>query len=467
MRILMTGATGFVGTPLARALFLAGHELVILSRNASSARRRVGVKGDYVQWNPLSGPPPAMAVAGVDAVFNLMGENLGAGRWTEKRKRAIYDSRVKGTAHLVAGVADANADGIGLWVNFSAIGFYPTNRAESFDEGGPRGEGFASDVCAYWEAAASSDNPAARRVVLRVGTVLGANGGALEKLLPPFKAGAGGPVGAGRQMMSWIHRDDLVALCMRCVDNDSFEGVYNAVAPGPVSNANFSKALGRALGRPAVLPAPPVALKLALGEMAQLVLDGQSIVSARLADAGFRFQYGNVDDALREAAGRLPVGLNGEEHVCDRFEDFTFIDRPVEKVFEFFSDAYNLERMTPDLLRFRILGMSEEPVREGTTIDYSLRLHGLPFKWKTLIREWQAPDRFIDYQLKGPYRIWNHLHRFIPVAGGTAMTDRVDYQLPLGVLGGAAAPLVRRDVQRIFDYRHDTIIELMEAGGAD
>lgn len=456
MRILITGASGFVGSPLARRLFLAGHELVILSRDARRAARRVGAGGRYLTWDPLSGPPPSEALEGVEAVFNLMGENLGAGRWTRARKRAIYRSRVVGTRHLVQGLA--SAESLALWVNFSAIGYYPVNAEETFDERGPRGEGFTARVCADWEAAAAQA-PARRRVVLRVGTVFGANGGALDKLLPPFKAGLGGPVGAGRQMMSWIHRDDLVRLCLRCVEDERFEGVINAVAPAPVSNREFSRTLGRVLRRPALVPAPPLALKLALGEMAQLVLDGQRIVPGRLPGLGFDYRYGALDKALAESAGVLPVGLGGETHVCDRYEDFCFIPRPLDEVFAFFADPHNLEQITPPLLRFEVVSVSTATVEEGTVIDYRLRLHGLPMKWRTLIRQWRPGEAFVDFQLRGPYRLWNHTHRFSAVDGGTAMSDRVDYVLPLGPIGGLARPLVVADVHKIFDFRRARILD--------
>ncbi len=463
MKILITGATGFVGTPLARALFLAGHELVLLTRNAKAAERRIGVLGRYVEWEPLSGPPPAEALEGIDAVFNLMGENLGAGRWSEARKQAIYGSRIVGTRNLIAGFAKGNPPA--LWVNFSAIGYYPVNQPERFDESGAAGSGFTTKVCADWEAEAAKSG-AARQVVLRVGTVLGANGGALEKLLPVFKMGAGGPVGAGRQQMSWIHRDDLVALCLACLEDERYEGVINAVAPEPISNRDFSRALGRALRRPSLMPAPPFALKLAFGEMSQLVLDGQAIVSSRLPELGFEFRFGAIDDAMNEAAGVLPTGLNGELHVCDRYEDFCVIERPVEEIFPFFSSPYNLEKITPPLLRFRVTGVSTEEIEEGTTINYALRLRGVSMKWKTLIRDWTPNERFVDYQLKGPYRIWNHTHTFIPVNGGTAMLDRVDYKLPLGPAGGVVKPLVDGDIQRIFDYRREKILEMVGQNAA-
>ena len=459
MRILLTGATGFVGRPLARALFLTGHELTLLSRDAQRAEREIGVRGAYHSWEPTEGPPPAAALAGVDVVFNLMGENLGAGRWTKARKRAIYDSRVVGTRHLAEGLR-ATGSPLALHVNFSAIGFYPVNREERLDEAASRGEGFASDVCADWETEAAGID-ADRHVVLRVATVFGANGGALEKLLPIFKAGGGGPVGSGRQMMSWIHREDLVALRLRCVDDVAMRGVYNAVAPEPVSNKAFSKTLGRVLRKPAFMPAPPPMLKLAFGEMSQLVLDGQAVVSSRLAETGFEFRYGRLEDALAEAAGVLDIGLEGERHVCDRFEDFVFIPKPREEVFPFFADPGNLERITPPLLKFEIERSSTATVTEGTVIDYRLKLHGLPLRWRSLIRTWEPEDAFVDFQLKGPYRLWNHRHTFIPVDGGTVMTDRVDYQLPLGPLGGLAASFVVRDLKKIFDHRRRTLLELL------
>lgn len=468
MRVLLTGATGFVGKPLARQLFLAGHQLVILSRDAERAERAVGVKADYHRWDPLSGPPPEAATTGIDAVFNLMGENLGAGRWTESRKRAIYDSRVEGTRNLVSALNRAADAPLKAFVNFSAIGYYPANTGEVIAEDGEMGAGFAAEVCADWEAAAHELSAAERRVILRLGTVLGAGGGALQKLLPVFRAGAGGPVGSGRQMMSWIHLQDLVRLCQTCLEDDSYTGVYNAVAPCPVSNADFSRTLAAVMGRPALLPAPPQALKVAFGEMSQLVLDSQQIVSSRLPEAGFEYQYGDLRLALEEAAGLLPIGFLGESHLCDRYEDFVFIQRPIEEVFEFFCDPYNLEMITPPMLGFQVEKVSTDSIEKGTVIDYKLKLRGIPMRWRTLIKEWVPNDYFVDFQLRGPYRVWHHRHTFRSVAGGTAMIDRVDYSLPLGVAGALLGQtLVRRDIQAIFDHRRETILDLLSAPPAE
>lgn len=462
MKILVTGATGFVGKKLCQDLFLDGHELVILSRNANKAKSTLALPASYVTWDPSGLVPENNAIKDVDAVINLMGENLASGRWTDAKKTSIKDSRVQGTQNLVTSLEKQLKHPLKVFLSYSAIGYYPAGAQQSFDESGPRGQGFLADVCASWEEKVSELSKTDRTVIFRVGAVLGRGGGAVAKLLPIFKLGLGGPIGNGQQMMSWIHRSDLIALTKKAIKDASMSGIYNAVAPEPVTNKEFSKTIAAVLKKPCILPVPSLALKIAYGEMSAVILDSQSIVSSRLADTGFKFRYPVLKDALSEAAGLATIGLAGESVVCDQFESFQFIDKDIQQVYDFFAKPDNLSAITPPYLDFHILNVSDRRIQKDTLIDYKLKLHGLPIRWKTLIKEWEPGHQFVDFQLKGPYRYWHHRHIFVQVPGGTAIIDRVDYRLPLGVLGGIfAGRFVKKDVTGIFDYRREAIDRLI------
>ena len=454
MRILLTGATGFVGHHLARRLLLAGHELSVLTRAEGPARRAFPFPARIFSWDGQSGPPPAQSLEGVEAVIHLAGEPVAARRWSAAQKRRILDSRVLGTRHLRQAVA--RQPGIKAFVSASAIGFYGDRGGEVLSEDSSAGDGFLAEVCRAWEAEVFQAGGAEslRTVALRIGIVLGNEGGALAKLLPMFRWGVGGPVGGGQQWMSWIHIDDLARAFVEAVSNDAWRGPINAVAPHPVSNREFARTLGHVLHRPALLPAPGWGLKAAMGELSSIVLGSQRVQARRLEELGFRFEYGELSPALRELC---PPG-------CDLFAADQWVDRPVDEVFRFFADARNLETITPPWMGFTVAAMSTPQIQQGTLIDYRLKVHGLPMKWRTLIEDWEPNRRFVDNQLRGPYSRWHHTHSFLPMSGGTLMRDRVHYRLPLGMLGRAAAHWkVRRDIEAIFSFRKQKIEVLFPA----
>lgn len=464
MKVLVTGATGFVGVRLCRELFLRGHDIVALTRNTESARDRISVPCEVYKWNPSAGLPPEEALAGVDVVVNLMGENIASGRWDERRKEAITNSRVQGTRNLVKALNQSSSSRPKSLISYSAIGFYPVDQLAPLDEQSSHGEGFLSEVCSRWEQEANRFEKPGRTVILRVGTVIGRGGGAVSKLRNIIKLGLGGPVGSGKQMMSWIHVDDLVNLTVMACEDDRFEGVYNAVAPEPVTNRQFTNALASAVKKPALLPAPKSILKLVFGEMAQVILSGQNIVSCRLPETSFQFKYPKITSAAKEAMGVASIGLNGQEVVCEQFESFQYIDRDISDVFRFFSVPDNLSAITPPFLHFKILSVSTPNIEKDTRIRYQLSLHGIPINWKTLIKEWDEGNEFVDFQLSGPYKYWHHRHVFIPREQGTLIIDRVDYRLPFGVLGDLLAGwYVKRDVSQIFAYRRQAIKRLLAA----
>ena len=299
-RVTLTGATGLLGSRLVRALRERGDEVTVLSRDPDKAARSLGGGVEAVRWDPGAGPAPAAALAGRDAVVHLAGENV-AQRWSDDSKRRILDSREQGTRNLVAGLRDADPRPAAL-VSSSAVGYYGPHGEEELPEDTPPGEDFLARVCVVWEREAQAAEELGMRVVrVRTGVVLDKDGGALGKMLPFFKAGVGGPVAGGRQLMPWVHADDVAGIYLRAIDDASWSGAVNATAPEPVSNKTFSKALGRALHRPAIAPVPAFAIQLLYGDMSEIVTKGQNAVPKRTLELGYRHAHPDLDEALRSA----------------------------------------------------------------------------------------------------------------------------------------------------------------------
>jgi uncharacterized protein len=297
MRVAVTGATGTIGSALVRALRGRGDEVTALSRSGDDGA---------VRWAaPTQEPAPGEALRGRDAVVHLLGERLDQ-RWSDDAKREIRDSRVLGTRNLVAGLrALAPDERPRVLVSQSAVGLYGARGDEPVEEGAPAGDDFLAHVVADWEAEAQAAAELGVRVVLtRTGVVLSSGGGALQKMLPFFKAGVGGPVAGGRQYVPWVHLEDVVGAMLLAVDTDALSGPVNVVAPDPATNRELSHALGRVLRRPAFAPVPAFALKLLYGEMAMIVTTGQRAVPGRLTELGYAFKRPDLEDALREATGR-------------------------------------------------------------------------------------------------------------------------------------------------------------------
>lgn len=300
--VCVTGATGFVGCPLVERLFSQGvTEIRVLSR--SSPTRISSPSHQKVRtfvWQPDREVAPLDALHGCDTIFHLAGESVAGGRWTQARKTRILESRVLGTRNLVEGIRKLGAQGLPAptLISTSAIGFYGDRGDELLHESSSSGAGFLASVCQGWEAEAQQTP--GRCVILRVGIVLEKGGGALEKMLPPFKLGLGGPLGSGQQWMSWIHREDLVSLYCFAADTPALQGILNAVAPHPVKNVEFTRTLGRVLRRSAALRAPSFALKLALGEMSTVLLASQRVIPERALKEGFQFAHPSLENTLRD-----------------------------------------------------------------------------------------------------------------------------------------------------------------------
>jgi uncharacterized protein len=333
MKVAITGATGFVGSRLVQRLHREGHKIVVLTRNTVSAQKVFPSEAyanlEIVAYTPNTSGSWQSVIASCDGVVNLAGEPIGEGRWTPERKQEILNSRKLGTQKIVEAIAKANPktvvattgshtlaqvsdlEGSGVrtpatpslpsvLINASAIGYYGTSETATFDETSLSGNDFLAQVCQAWEAEAIKVKDAGvRLVILRFGIVLG-NGGALAKMIPPFKLFAGGPIGSGRQWFSWIHLDDLVNLIVQALTKPEIEGVYNATAPKPVRTTDFSQTLGQVMNRPSWLPVPAFAIEALLGDGAIVVLEGQQVIPKRTVETGFEYKYPNLQSALTQ-----------------------------------------------------------------------------------------------------------------------------------------------------------------------
>ena len=307
MKVAITGATGFVGSRLVEKLTEMGHQVVVFSRDPDKAQRVFPLsaypKIKIIGYTPLEPGSWQDAIAGCEGVVNLAGTAIADERWTPERKQDILDSRIKLTENLVQAITAANPKPSVL-VNASAIGYYGTSETATFDETSNKGDDFLAQVCQGWETAAEKVKETGTRLaIIRIGIVLGMEGGALAKMLTPFKLFAGGPLGDGNQWFSWIHRDDLVNLIIYSLTHSEVEGVLNGTAPNPVRMAEFCQVLGTIMNRPSWLPVPSFALEALLGDAAQLVLEGQQVLPKRPQELSFQYQYSTVDQALKEILG--------------------------------------------------------------------------------------------------------------------------------------------------------------------
>ncbi|MFQ5928439.1 MAG: TIGR01777 family oxidoreductase [Acidobacteriota bacterium] len=298
MRIGVTGATGLIGSALCQSLIQDNHEVVVLARNPEKVRQNLSTAKVFT-WEAISGPPPEQSMDGLDALVHLAGEAIAEGRWTARRKRAIRGSRVAGARNLVQAILRSKNPPKVL-LSGSAIGYYGPRGDQLLEETSSPGKDFLAEICQQWESEAMRATESGVRVVLlRTGLVLSTEGGALPRILPPFRMFVGGPLGSGRQWMSWIHIKDEIEAIRYAVTKDEIEGPINLAAPNPVTNREFSRELGRVLGRPAFFRVPGFALRVLFGEMAEsLLLQGQRVLSKKLQQAGYKFRFPQLNGAL-------------------------------------------------------------------------------------------------------------------------------------------------------------------------
>lgn len=449
MKILITGATGFIGSKLCESLVRDGHEVSIITRNVKKAQSKLMLPLNYIEGDLSKGSIELKEK--FDGVINLIGENIGEKRWSTAQKEKILNSRRNTTKNLYDSLSNNKGS---FFIQASAIGYYRESQGdELLNEKSQAGDGFLAEVCQEWEKASLSfKNLFDKYSVVRIGVVLGDDGGLLQKLIPLYRKGLGGVLSSGQQWMSWIHVEDLIGM-FKHILNENLEGIYNAVSPSPVQNKLFNKSLAAYVNRPAWFKVPGFVLKLILGEQAALALESQR-VSSRIKQSGFKFKFPLLEDALRDICIYRSLPANNELSFHYRYRQTQFIDLPLEKVFDFFSEAKNLERITPEYLNFKITYQSTDKINQDTIFKYKLKVHGFPVRWKTNIINWKTNELFTDYQVKGPYKVWYHTHYFYPYKNGTLMVDDVFYKLPLRFLGDLFGVwLVKKDVPDIFKYR--------------
>lgn len=460
MKILITGATGFIGKPLCRELVRAGHQLIVLARKPNLTRYQIPAPHQVIEWNEHSqnvSEADLQLIKATEAIIHLAGESIAQERWSEKYQEKILNSRVKGVESLLSLLKAAGHSGPQVFISASGVGYYGDQGDQILSEDSPVGSDFLAQVCQKWEGALfEAPLQETRKVALRFGIVLGRGGGALEKMIPPFLSGVGATLGSGKQWVSWIHLDDLIEVILQSLNDPRYFGAVNTCAPQSVTQKEFTHTLGQVLNQWSFLKAPSPVLRMVIGPFAQTLLSSQRVTPKKLMALGFVFKHAELKPALTDILGDSYAQGHSE------FLASCWIPKPIDEVFEFFSLAENLEKITPPWLNFKIIKQSTPTIEQGTCIDYQLKLHGLPIKWRTEISNWRPPFEFTDTQLKGPYHLWQHTHSFSDLAGGTLMEDRVLYELPLGALGRiTAGSFVLKDVRAIFDFRQKQIFELL------
>ena len=302
MKIIVVGASGFIGQRLVPLLTARGDSVVVTGRDESKLKKTFRDGVTTLQWDPSSGPLP---VGDADAVINLAGEPVAKGRWTDAKKKRIRESRITGTRNVVEGMKAAGENGPKTLVQASAIGWYGDTKHNWVTEGSPPADDFLGEVCVAWEAEAAKAREAGIRTpIVRIGVVLGKGGGAYPLMTRPFRMFAGGKIGLGRGWFSWIHLDDVVGILMHVLDAENARGVYNATAPNPVSNGEFTKVMGKVLRRPTLFPVPPQALRVVLGEFAQVVTASQRVRPLRTIGVGYEYKYPFIEGAVRNLEGK-------------------------------------------------------------------------------------------------------------------------------------------------------------------
>ncbi len=444
-KVVLFGGTGLLGQSLGLALYRLGYSVRVVTRNPATWEHLLSFPGEIFAWDGENADQLSMVLLGSDIVCNLAGEPIGEGRWSDAKKERLRTSRLDTTSRIVAGVQKLEKKPE-LFLSGSAVGYYGKTLVP-VTEDAPQGAGFLADLCGEWEEKATPLTKEGVRVVwLRTGVVLSVFGGALPLLT--FLTRTVGPQVIGRATSGcpWIHIDDWVSAVLTAITNKNLDGPMNLVAPTPTTWRDVL--LGITEGKGILVSVPPSLVRPMVGEGPVALSESQFISPTRLIDAGFQFKFPDIKAALADLL---------EQHLFPNASFLAarqYINAPLAKVVDFYADAQNLEKITPPWLNFKVLNLSSEKIEEGTLINYRLKLYGIPFKWQSKIKGWKMPSQFTDVQVKGPYSLWHHTHRFEQIGEGTLVTDIVRYRAPFGRLGRLMANFfIAKEVEKIFQYR--------------
>lgn len=451
--VLVMGGSGFVGSALCEELVTKGYKINLLTRDPDKMRLQTSFPCSLFAWDGKELPDKALTGAG--SVVNLVGQGIADQAWTKKYRKKIMDSRVDSVLALQKALQKQQVRP-SVIIQASAMGYYFGHSEQGEKtESAPAGTGFLSEVCQAWEESAKKLEEFSRLVRIRIGLVLGWEGGALPQLWNLYSMGMGSSLGSGEQWMNWIHIKDLVKIICTALEQESYSDAYNGVAPGNVSNNEFHRCLTQYTGSFSWLKAPAISLKMIMGSRSSLLLDNYQVKPARLEEHEFTFEYGKFKEAI---ADLLSERQNPKYHYLV-FKQW--LPKEIDEIWPFFADARNLEKITPPWLNFKVVQGQPEDIGQDSTFHYALKLHGLPIKWHSKIKAWIPNDQFTDIQTKGPYELWSHRHIFHPLENGTQIIDRLEYGLPLAPCSHIALPFVQKDLNKIFSYRKKIIAKVL------
>lgn len=447
------GGTGFVGQAVCEQLVIQKHTIRILTRSTQRYQNQLSFPCELFQWDGTHIPEDA--IQGVHGIVNLVGQPIFDRRWSSSYKKSILSSRLDSVTAIKMALKKQKTKPEVI-VQASAVGFYQGRQpTEEKSENSDCGEGFLAETCIAWEKATEELSSISRLVTIRIGLVLGWEGGAFPQLWDIYSSGVGAQLGHGEQWMNWIHIQDLCNIFTTALENSNMVGPYNAVAPDNITNTEFHHALCEHTASPSWLKTPQLALYTTMGKRAILVLEGSKVIPKKLHDEKFRFRLPSFQYALESL---LSERFHPSAHYLKVKQ---WVPASLDKVWSFMSSAQNLEKITPKELSFKITECSTKDIEQDTRFTYALKLHGIPFQWKSHISTWEPKSRFVDEQTKGPYKTWFHNHIFTPMGDGILIEDRIEYSLPFFPFGQIPHPIVRKELDKIFSYRKKMIANII------
>lgn len=455
MRILITGASGSIGQKLGLKLAKEGHELFVLTRKSEALGGPFPFPCRAFYWKSEGSLPPPESLEGVEAIIHLAGENIGHKRWSSEQKAKIMESRVRPTFFLAQAVRLLKQKP-SVIVMASAVGFYGDRREEKLTETSIKGEGFLADVVEAWEKSADPFREMGLRTVhLRLGMVLDSQQGALPKLIFAAQNLLLPRTGFSRHYFPWVHIQDVVRIFAEALVNKKYEGVVNVVAPQMTTSQQFVEDLtGLLKKRPHRnhLFMPKAFYRILLGGMSELVIQSQKVVPQRLLDGGFTFQFPHLSGALLNL---FPGDLSEQ-----RFSNQLWVGQKLDSVFLFHRKVQNLKLVTPQ--KIEIDDQSTPLLEKDTSLKFSMPIGKFKLSWKGRISEYELNVCFVDAHSKGPFRLWRHAHQFVSLAGGTQIEEKIEFRLPLGIVGRILGThYTHNKLKELFRYRNQKLVQIL------